>query len=77
MPQTAGWAWLAALLLLVGFPVAFTFGGVAVFFGLLAEGAFPVGELITHEFLPLDCAEAYRVAGELRDEAMGILGGGS
>ncbi|MBE0501942.1 MAG: TRAP transporter large permease subunit [Desulfuromonadales bacterium] len=28
----------ALLLLLVGFPVAFTFGGVAVFFGLFAEG---------------------------------------
>ncbi len=28
----------ALLLLLLGFPVAFTFGGVAVFFGLLAEG---------------------------------------
>src|SRR5210317_1493037 len=29
---------VALLMLLVGFPVAFTFGGVAVFFGLLAEG---------------------------------------
>jgi TRAP-type mannitol/chloroaromatic compound transport system permease large subunit len=29
---------VALVLLLVGFPVAFTFGGVAVFFGLLAEG---------------------------------------
>jgi len=29
---------VAMLLLLLGFPVAFTFGGVAVFFGLLAEG---------------------------------------
>jgi TRAP-type mannitol/chloroaromatic compound transport system permease large subunit len=29
---------VALLLLLLGFPVAFTFGGVAVFFGLLAEG---------------------------------------
>jgi len=29
---------VALALLLVGFPVAFTFGGVAVFFGLLAEG---------------------------------------
>ena len=29
---------VALLLLIVGFPVAFTFGGVAVFFGLLAEG---------------------------------------
>ena len=28
----------ALLLLLLGFPVAFTFGGVAVFFGLFAEG---------------------------------------
>jgi len=28
----------ALVLLLVGFPVAFTFGGVAVFFGLFAEG---------------------------------------
>ena len=28
----------ALLLLLLGFPVAFTFGGTAVFFGLLAEG---------------------------------------
>ena len=29
---------VALLLLLAGFPVAFTFGGVAVFFGLLSEG---------------------------------------
>jgi tripartite ATP-independent transporter DctM subunit len=29
----------ALAMLLLGFPVAFTFGGVAVFFGLLAEGA--------------------------------------
>jgi tripartite ATP-independent transporter DctM subunit len=29
---------VALLMLLVGFPVAFTFGGVAVFFGLIAEG---------------------------------------
>ncbi|PLX93146.1 MAG: C4-dicarboxylate ABC transporter [Desulfuromonas sp.] len=29
---------VALLMLLVGFPVAFTFGGVAVFFGLFAEG---------------------------------------
>ncbi|MBN2645619.1 MAG: TRAP transporter large permease subunit [Desulfuromonadaceae bacterium] len=29
---------VALILLLVGFPVAFTFGGVAVFFGLYAEG---------------------------------------
>ncbi|MCD6533773.1 MAG: TRAP transporter large permease subunit [Deltaproteobacteria bacterium] len=29
----------ALLMLLVGFPVAFTFGGVAVFFGLATEGA--------------------------------------
>ncbi|MCK4506998.1 MAG: TRAP transporter large permease subunit, partial [Desulfuromonadales bacterium] len=29
---------VALVLLLIGFPVAFTFGGVAVFFGLFAEG---------------------------------------
>ena len=29
---------VALVMLLVGFPVAFTFGGVAVFFGLLSEG---------------------------------------
>jgi len=29
---------VALVMLLLGFPVAFTFGGVAVFFGLLAEG---------------------------------------
>ena len=29
---------VALLMLLVGFPVAFTFGGIAVFFGLFAEG---------------------------------------
>ena len=28
---------VALAMLLLGFPVAFTFGGVAVFFGLLAE----------------------------------------
>ncbi|WP_415890595.1 TRAP transporter large permease [Neptuniibacter sp. SY11_33] len=30
---------VALLMLLVGFPVAFTFGGVALFFGVFAEGA--------------------------------------
>ena len=29
---------VALLMLLIGFPVAFTFGGIAVFFGLFAEG---------------------------------------
>ncbi|MFT6352269.1 MAG: TRAP-type mannitol/chloroaromatic compound transport system permease large subunit, partial [Neptuniibacter pectenicola] len=30
---------VALLMLLVGFPVAFTFGGVALLFGVFAEGA--------------------------------------
>jgi TRAP-type mannitol/chloroaromatic compound transport system permease large subunit len=29
---------VALVMLLIGFPVAFTFGGIAVFFGLLTEG---------------------------------------
>jgi len=29
---------VALVLLLLGFPVAFTFGGVAVIFGVMAEG---------------------------------------
>ncbi|MCL1480171.1 MAG: TRAP transporter large permease subunit [Marinobacter sp.] len=29
---------VALVMLMVGFPVAFTFGGVALFFGVLSEG---------------------------------------
>ena len=42
---------VALLLLLLGFPVAFTFGGVAVFFGLLAEGP-AIFALMPHRICP-------------------------
>ena len=44
-----------------------------LFFASLIAGRFDVGGLITHEFTPADCAEAYALAVERRGEAMGIL----
>lgn len=44
-----------------------------LFFKLVADGSFPVDGLITHEFRPADCAEAYALASERRADAVGIL----
>lgn len=44
-----------------------------LFFAKLAAGHFPLADLITHRFLPRHCKEAYRVAEQERDTAMGIL----
>lgn len=44
-----------------------------LFFASLMAGRFDVSGLITHEFSPADCAEAYALAEERRGDAMGIL----
>ena len=44
-----------------------------LFFASLMAGRFDVGGLITHEFSPADCAQAYALAVERRGEVMGIL----
>lgn len=44
-----------------------------LFFKLVADGSFPLEGLITHEFQPRDCVEAYALASERRAEAVGIL----
>ena len=44
-----------------------------LFFDSLLAGRFDVGGLITHEFPPADCAEAYALAVEQRGDTMGIL----
>ena len=44
-----------------------------LFFASLMAGRFDVGGLITHEFPPEDCTEAYALAVERRGDAMGIL----
>ena len=44
-----------------------------LFFASLIAGRFDVGGLITHEFSPEDCTEAYALAVERRGDAMGIL----
>jgi 2-desacetyl-2-hydroxyethyl bacteriochlorophyllide A dehydrogenase len=43
------------------------------FFQLVAEGKFDLGDLITHEFSPDQCAEAYMQADQHREETMGVL----
>lgn len=45
----------------------------ALFFQLVREGAFPLDGLITHEYAPERCVEAYALATERRHEALGIL----
>lgn len=45
----------------------------ALFFQLLQAGRFPLQGLVTHEFLPRDCAKAYALATERRQETLGIL----
>ena len=43
------------------------------FFDSVLDGRFDLSGLITHEFSPADCAEAYRLADENRESVMGIL----
>lgn len=43
------------------------------FFITVADGRFDLSGLITHEFSPEDCVEAYAMADEQRDRVMGIL----
>jgi len=45
----------------------------ALFFQLVQRGVFPLDGLNTHEFSPAACVEAYELATERRDEALGIL----
>lgn len=45
----------------------------ALFFQHVRSGAFPLTGLITHEFRPEDCEQAYALATEHRDRAIGIL----
>ena len=45
----------------------------AHFFQLVEEGKFDLGELITHEFTPDKCVEAYAQADQRREETMGVL----
>jgi 2-desacetyl-2-hydroxyethyl bacteriochlorophyllide A dehydrogenase len=43
------------------------------FFSCVADGRFDLSGLITHEFSPEDCARAYALADEQRENVMGIL----
>lgn len=45
----------------------------ALFFQRVHEGSFRLDELITHEFIPEQCVEAYSQADERRNETMGVL----
>ncbi|MEE2782663.1 MAG: zinc-binding alcohol dehydrogenase [Pseudomonadota bacterium] len=45
----------------------------ALFFDLVLRGEFDLSGLLTHEFLPGDCAQAYALADEQRAQVMGIL----
>ena len=44
-----------------------------LFFDSVLDGHFNLDELITHRFDPSDCAQAYRLASEHREKAIGIL----
>jgi threonine dehydrogenase-like Zn-dependent dehydrogenase len=45
----------------------------ALFFDQVHEGRFSLGDLITHEFSPRQCGEAYDLAERERQQVMGIL----
>jgi 2-desacetyl-2-hydroxyethyl bacteriochlorophyllide A dehydrogenase len=45
----------------------------ALFFSLMTNGTFALDGLITHEFSPMECDEAYALASDRRDEAVGVL----
>lgn len=44
-----------------------------LFFRQVSEQKFDLNDLITHEFLPEQCAEAYALASDQREQAVGIL----
>jgi 2-desacetyl-2-hydroxyethyl bacteriochlorophyllide A dehydrogenase len=44
-----------------------------LFFGQVLSGEFDLSGLITHEFLPGDCVQAYALANQQREQVMGIL----
>ena len=45
----------------------------ALFFELARTGAFPLAGLVTHRFQPRQCVEAYALATERREQAVGVL----
>ena len=45
----------------------------ARFFASMQDGQFDLSGLITHEFSPAECIEAYKLADEQREEVMGLL----
>ena len=45
----------------------------ALFFDLVMQDKFDLSGLITHEFSPSDCARAYALASDNREQAVGIL----
>jgi 2-desacetyl-2-hydroxyethyl bacteriochlorophyllide A dehydrogenase len=45
----------------------------ALFFDLVRQGKFDLKRLITHEFPPTECGDAYALASEHREQAVGIL----
>jgi 2-desacetyl-2-hydroxyethyl bacteriochlorophyllide A dehydrogenase len=45
----------------------------ALFFKQVRDRAFDLEHLITHEFSPADCGEAYALASDRRDSAVGVL----
>jgi len=46
---------------------------LGLFYRLVQDGRFPLDGLITHEFRPDQCADAYALAASRRSETMGIL----
>lgn len=45
----------------------------ALFYQVVREKKFALDGLITHEFAPVDCAQAYKLASDERDQAVGVL----
>jgi 2-desacetyl-2-hydroxyethyl bacteriochlorophyllide A dehydrogenase len=45
----------------------------ALFFDSVLDGRFNLDQLITHQFDPADCDQAYRLASNNREQAIGIL----
>jgi threonine dehydrogenase-like Zn-dependent dehydrogenase len=44
-----------------------------LFFTCVRDGRFDLSDLITHEFSPEECSDAYLLAEQQRNQAMGIL----
>jgi threonine dehydrogenase-like Zn-dependent dehydrogenase len=45
----------------------------ALFFDLVQRGQFNLDGLVTHEFLPSNCGDAYALASDRRSDAVGVL----